>query len=263
MYTVYKTTNLANGKYYFGVHKTDNPIDDYLGSGTYIIRAIAKYGREKFRKDVLFIFDETNAASAFAKEDELIQCYRGRDPLCMNLRRGGDGGFDWINKNGLHPAKLDADKVKEMRRLAIEDNKFAKELSKLFGVAVGTVTEILRGTNPSWKKVTRGVPVVPVHRCPKRGNYTPDHRAKLSQTKVAWWEVQNESARSALSNRMENYWVSRPKSAEHGRKIGEGNRRRRNPITGRKWMNDASVSRLVKPEEVASLILQGWKGGRL
>jgi hypothetical protein len=98
-YTVYRTVNLANGKYYFGVHKTEYPNDGYLGSGNYIKRAIAKYGEPTFKKEVLFIY--LDPESAFGKEDELIQCYRGRDPLCMNLRKGGSGGFDWINKNGL------------------------------------------------------------------------------------------------------------------------------------------------------------------
>jgi hypothetical protein len=121
-YTVYRTTNLVNGKYYFGVHKTDNPEDGYLGSGTYIKHAVAKYGFEKFRKGVLFVFDETNAAAAFAKEDELIQCYRGRDPLCMNLRRGGDGGFDYINRElsgewRVRAAAITNSKVREKRRL--------------------------------------------------------------------------------------------------------------------------------------------------
>lgn len=96
-HTVYKTTNLANGKYYFGVHKTENPNDSYLGSGKYIKAAIAKYGELGFRKEVLFVY--LDPESAFAKEDELIQCYRGLDPLCMNLRKGGSGGFDWINRN--------------------------------------------------------------------------------------------------------------------------------------------------------------------
>jgi hypothetical protein len=96
LYTVYKTTNLANGKYYFGVHKTDNPNDDYLGSGKYIKAAIAKHGEAALKKEVLFIY--LDAESAFGKEDELIQTWRGRDPLCMNLRKGGSGGFDWINK---------------------------------------------------------------------------------------------------------------------------------------------------------------------
>lgn len=98
LHTVYKTTNLVNGKYYFGVHKTENPYDEYLGSGKYLKRAVAKYGKEKFRKEVLFIY--LDPESAFSKEDELIQCYRGLDPHCMNLRKGGSGGFDWINKNG-------------------------------------------------------------------------------------------------------------------------------------------------------------------
>jgi hypothetical protein len=104
LYTVYKTVNLTNGKYYFGVHKTDDPDDDYLGSGVYIKRAVAKYGEQNFRKEVLFIY--LDAESAFKKEDELIQCYRGRDPLCMNLKNGGRGGYDWINKNGLNGAKV-------------------------------------------------------------------------------------------------------------------------------------------------------------
>ena len=94
-YTVYKTVNLINGKYYFGVHKTENPNDDYLGSGVYIKRAVAKHGKENFRKDVLFIY--LDPESAFGKEDELIRCYRGLDSQCMNLRKGGSGGFDWIN----------------------------------------------------------------------------------------------------------------------------------------------------------------------
>jgi hypothetical protein len=99
LYTVYRTVNLANGRYYFGVHKTEDPNDSHLGSGNYIRAVLAKYGEHGFRKDVLFIY--LDPESAFAKEDELIQCYRGRDPLCMNLRKGGSGGFDWINRNGL------------------------------------------------------------------------------------------------------------------------------------------------------------------
>jgi hypothetical protein len=97
-YTVYKTVNLLNGKFYFGVHKTENPDDGYLGSGTYIKRAVAKYGEQNFRKEVLFIY--LDAESAFGKEDELIQCWRWH-PLCMNLRKGGSGGFDYINREGL------------------------------------------------------------------------------------------------------------------------------------------------------------------
>jgi len=96
-HTVYRTQNLVNGKYYFGVHKTKNPYDNYLGSGKVLKRAVEKYGEQSFIKNVCFIFD--NAEEAFAKEFELIETYRG-DRLCYNLRQGGSGGFDWINREG-------------------------------------------------------------------------------------------------------------------------------------------------------------------
>jgi hypothetical protein len=87
-HTVYKTTNLVNGKYYFGYHKTKNPSDTYLGSGTYIFRAVRKYGRANFKKEVLFVYPD--AESAFGKEKELIAAFLTY-PLCMNLREGENG----------------------------------------------------------------------------------------------------------------------------------------------------------------------------
>lgn len=47
-------------------------------------------------KEILFIYSD--AVSAFGKEAELVGAFRN-DPLCMNLRQGGSGGFDWINQN--------------------------------------------------------------------------------------------------------------------------------------------------------------------
>jgi hypothetical protein len=100
LHTVYKTTNLLNGNYYFGYHKTRHPNDSYLGSGLYIQRAIRKYGVGNFQKEVLFIY--LDSASAFGKEAELVEVFR-HDPRCQNIRQGGAGGFDYINRNGLVP----------------------------------------------------------------------------------------------------------------------------------------------------------------
>jgi group I intron endonuclease len=95
---VYQVTNLINGKFYVGYHKTANVNDSYLGSGTVLRRAVAKYGEENFRKEILFTFN--NANDAFAKEEELVQQHQG-NPQCYNLRKGGKGGFDFINRSGL------------------------------------------------------------------------------------------------------------------------------------------------------------------
>jgi len=99
-YTVYRTQNITNGRYYFGVHKTRNPYDGYLGSGKVLRTAVKKYGESSFIKNICFVFD--NPEDAFSKEFELIESYR-EDPLCYNLRQGGSGGFDYINQAGLSP----------------------------------------------------------------------------------------------------------------------------------------------------------------
>lgn len=51
-YYIYMTTNLINGKKYIGQHK-GKVNDSYLGSGTTITKAIQKYGKENFKKDIL------------------------------------------------------------------------------------------------------------------------------------------------------------------------------------------------------------------
>ena len=52
-YYIYKTTNLINGKYYFGMHCTDNLNDGYIGSGTQLKRSIIKHGKENFKTEIL------------------------------------------------------------------------------------------------------------------------------------------------------------------------------------------------------------------
>lgn len=91
MYTIYKTTNLINGKFYIGAHKTDDPNDEYLGSGDLLRLAFRKYGRQNFSKEVLFIFE--NSYEMFEKEAEIVNSDFVADPNTYNLRIGGEGGF--------------------------------------------------------------------------------------------------------------------------------------------------------------------------
>lgn len=53
---IYLTTNLINNKKYIGQHDGEEN-DSYLGSGTYFLRAVKKYGKEKFKKEILEICD--------------------------------------------------------------------------------------------------------------------------------------------------------------------------------------------------------------
>jgi hypothetical protein len=97
LYIIYKILNKVNDKFYIGTHKTKNINDGYMGSGLYITRAIKKYGIENFQKEILHIF--TNKKEAFAMEKELVNKDLLSDPMCYNLKEGGQGGFDHIWRN--------------------------------------------------------------------------------------------------------------------------------------------------------------------
>jgi hypothetical protein len=130
-YTVYKTTNILDDCYYLGVHKTDDPNDDYLGSGRHLEEAVERDGRENFKKEILFVLPEK---TAFVKERELIEPCLG-DSKCYNVHPGGHGGFDWINKTGRGGQRLGGLKRGEQNR------KEALEREKKRWEAVGATTK--------------------------------------------------------------------------------------------------------------------------
>ena len=48
---IYCITNIINGKKYIGSNSNDNP--KYYGSGTYIKKALKKYGKKNFKKEII------------------------------------------------------------------------------------------------------------------------------------------------------------------------------------------------------------------
>jgi group I intron endonuclease len=93
-YIVYKTTNTVNGKYYIGKHNLHS--EYYLGSGSVLQRAIKKYGRNAFVREVLFECETEE--EAYLKESELLTEEVLNDPQCYNLRTGGQGAYTWSDE---------------------------------------------------------------------------------------------------------------------------------------------------------------------
>jgi group I intron endonuclease len=89
---IYKTTNLLNGKFYIGkrvYRKRDE--NWYLGSGIYLNRAIKKYGKENFKKEII---EWCNNKSHLSEREIYWISYFNATNLKIgyNLSLGGDGG---------------------------------------------------------------------------------------------------------------------------------------------------------------------------
>lgn len=87
---LYKITNNLNQKFYIGIHSTNNLNDNYFGSGKNIRRAIAKYGKDNFTKEILKFRNTRSEIKQLEKSivnEELL-----KNPLCYNIQVGGEGG---------------------------------------------------------------------------------------------------------------------------------------------------------------------------
>jgi hypothetical protein len=121
---IYKTTNLLSGKYYIGMHSTDNLEDGYLGSGKRLRRSINKYGADNHKREILEFVDSRNELKE--REREIINLNEIAKEDCMNLKVGGEGGF--IDEN--HAKKWHEGQSKWLKEQWNNDN-YRKKISLL------------------------------------------------------------------------------------------------------------------------------------
>ena len=97
---VYKVTNTLNGKFYIGIHSTNKLHDGYFGSGKRIKAEIKKYGIENFDREILEYFDDR--VSLLKREREIVNAEFLLNELSLNLKIGGEGGWDGVNGKKFH-----------------------------------------------------------------------------------------------------------------------------------------------------------------
>lgn len=227
-YILYKTINLANGRYYIGIHKTKILEDGYLGSGFVLIDAIKKYGKEKFKREILKIFD--NEEEMILAEKEIVTPEFCKDPQTYNICEGG--GYPPIRYGIFHaswgikrpdaskrmkennPSNLEHVKAKNKGTIAVIDLKTGKRFRTLKTdprYLSGEVVHVNKG------KIT------------VRDNQGKIFRCSVNDPKYISGEYINNS-------------IGRIRTKEHIEKI-------RNAVKGRKWSKEERLKRSLNKDK--------------
>lgn len=119
---IYKTTCLVTNRYYFGMHSTCNLNDNYMGSGKRLRYSIRKYGIENHKREILLFFESRELL--IKAEENFITDDMINDTNCMNLRKGGTGGFS------AEQQKLNAKKSHEKQLQLMKNDMWVKKKGK-------------------------------------------------------------------------------------------------------------------------------------
>lgn len=116
---IYKTVNISNGKIYIGKDEYNNP--KYLGSGYILQKAIKKYGKDNFKKEIIEFCnsrDELNEREKF-----WIKTLNSTDDkIGYNIAEGGTGGNTYYGKSD-----IEMDEIKEKISKAGKGRVFSED----------------------------------------------------------------------------------------------------------------------------------------
>ncbi|MND31784.1 hypothetical protein D3C80_223430 [compost metagenome] len=248
---LYKTTCSMSGKFYYGIHTTDDLDDGYLGSGIYIKRSIAKYGRAAHTRVVIASFD-TREEMVLA-ECELVTTDLMTDPMCMNMKIGGLGGWSHVTVAWNKGLPFSAES--RMKMSAAHTGKVLSEEHR--AALTAELTE--RWKSPAYKaKLVASMTAY--YAC-------PDARRKMSIAVSDAWSC--PVLRSEQSTRLKAVF-SDPKYKQIKSDIAnekwadpEFRARQKLARTGQKWMkHPIHGSTKVKPDDIAGYLANGWIMGR-
>jgi group I intron endonuclease len=189
---VYKTTNTINGKIYIGKDVRDRA--HYLGSGELLRRAIKKYGKENFQKEIIEVCSTMEELSE--REKYWIEKYDSRNfKIGYNITEGGTGGDTYTNNPNLPEIKK---KISEKMKGRVMTPEHIENLKK---------------AHYSMDPVKRSYLSARQSMANKGKIYTEETRKKLSEANKG--KIPSEETRKKLSDSLKG----RPKSEEHCKKI--------------------------------------------
>ena len=249
---VYKITNLVNGKIYVGLKSGSKFVNSYWGSGSLIRKAIAKYGKDNFSREVLawcYTRDELEQTEIYwiAKLDAM------NPEVGYNLTIGGHTtlGYKYSaeqlaskkTRNGQKQSQETKEKISLSIKKYFAENPrphipHTDETKQKIGAAhKGKTTsqetrDKLSAALSGENSPLYGVPL------------TEEHKQNISK---------NRKGKCCGPDHQD---FGKHQTAERRANIGKAN-------SGRIYINNGEITKHVKLEDVQSYLEQGWVVGRI
>lgn len=222
LYYIYKTTNLINNKYYIGKHQTTNLNDKYIGSGKLLKKAIKKYGKENFKFEILEFCN--NLSELNELEKTYVNEQTLKDPLCYNMKLGGQGGWDFINTSGQNGTKKGVLKEKALRK----DKNWLKQWNEKRNNAKAKISK--EALQISYKKISHSLK-----------EYYKTHETPFKNKK------HSQETKLKISKKLKNLY-----------------RGEKNPMYGKHWIYNIKLKQnlVVNNSELEKYLNEGWILGR-
>lgn len=253
---IYKITNTADFKIYIGQTTRLRSFKSYFGSGKYIKRAVEKYGKEVFVKDVLHC--------AFSKEEldtleqSEIEAHNSYSPFGYNIKEGGSHGTHTLETRELISRK-NKGKTKGIPHaphvVARRAASMKGRLSPNKGITMTEAQKVKIAT------ALKGKPKSEKHRAAMKGSkiLSSENRLKISlrrKGKGIFREVSTglfhslelTDSRIKLgefvgSTKGLGGWKQKPRTAEHSRKLSEG---LKGKVKGYIWAKDIATGKKTR-----------------
>ncbi len=221
LFVVYQITNTNSGKYYRGKTNLERWEDGYMGGGSLIKRSVKKYGRESFKREILYRFYCEQTAYEF---EWMVVVQRINDKQSYNIQPGGKG-----KKSG------DENPIKGSRSFS---EKISAGLVKRWAVP-GTREKASSVAKKAWtpeKKKEQSKLITKTNSCPKvRKSLSdagierykdPEERRKTKERAIIAWA--DEEKRQKAREKSLKFWAD-PEHREK-RRIKKEERRIKNAI---------------------------------
>ncbi len=212
--TIYKTTNLVNGKIYIGQTKSKSKY--YIGSGKILRLAIKKYGAGKFRREI--ICECKSQDELDEREQYWIAHYNSTDSdIGYNIQLGGNSKGKWTNESKLklstsakaaqlkkYKDPIHYDKMKLVREEWLSRPSVRKKLSD---AAKGTKNKNYKGKIYCYDATGHlvyeflfykdcilelNIPPRQLIRCLKTGLSIPENVSKKNKKYIGWRFTRND-----------------------------------------------------------------------